>query len=142
MFEKILKIIGNLEKYFNDLKELNVKSAESLTKEKFYSLSMILFAILNRAIDLGEEIVRENKMGIASSYKEIFQILNRNGVISNEVAKQMEYLVSMRNVLAHEYFDVTEKSIYEISKKINSVELLTEQIKTFISRKNATKKIK
>jgi len=136
MSERILKISGDLNRYFNDLKELNIKGVESLTKEKFYSLSMIMFAILNRAIDLGEEVIRDNQMGIASSYKEIFQILKRNKIISDDLSKRMQSLVSMRNVLAHEYFDVTEESIYHVYEQIGSVKKLMEQIKQFILKNN------
>lgn len=139
MSERILKIFGDLERYSADLKQLKINGPGSLTKERFYSLSMILFAMVNRAIDLGEEIVREHKMGISGSYKEIFQILKRNGVISKNTAKEMEYLVSMRNVLAHEYFDITEESIYQVYKKIGSVRQLAEEIKKFISSEEAKK---
>ena len=48
----------------------------------------------------------------------------------------MQSLVSMRNVLAHEYFDVTEESIYHVYEQIGSVKKLTEQIKQFILKNN------
>jgi|GEM_PF-3647173 len=52
--EKITKIIADLERYFNDLEKLGIKEMGDLEDRKnFYSVSMVLFAILNRAIDLG-----------------------------------------------------------------------------------------
>ncbi|MEK6969303.1 MAG: HepT-like ribonuclease domain-containing protein [Nanoarchaeota archaeon] len=133
--ERLLKIIGDTEKYFKDLEELKIKSAESLSKERFYSVSMLLFAILNRAISLGEEIVRANRMGTPSSYKEIFGLLKRNKVISNDLEKKLEFLVSKRNVLAHEYQDITEESIYQLYVKIGAVKEFMESVKKHIRSK-------
>lgn len=50
-----------MEKYFEDMEKLGIRKIEDLDDIKnFYSVSMLLFAILNKAIDLGEEIVLSN----------------------------------------------------------------------------------
>ncbi len=59
--EKITIIIADMEKYFEDMEKLGIRKIEDLDDIKnFYSVSMLLFAILNKAIDLGEEIVLSN----------------------------------------------------------------------------------
>ena len=65
--EKIGKIIADLERYFADLEKLKVNSP-AMSKERFYSLSMLLFATLNRTIDLGQELVHGRKLGMPTSY--------------------------------------------------------------------------
>jgi len=137
--EKIGKIIADIEHYFDNLKELKVRSPV-MTTERFYSLSMVLFAILNRTIDLGQETIRGKKLGMPASYKEIFQIIEREKVISVDLSKKLQYLVNQRNVLAHEYFDVTEKSIYEVYLKINIVTELVSVVKALLSSNNNGRK--
>ncbi len=44
--ERITRIIGGIERYLNVLDSMKIKNASSLNKERFYSLSMILFAML------------------------------------------------------------------------------------------------
>jgi uncharacterized protein YutE (UPF0331/DUF86 family) len=92
-----------------------------MSEERFYSLSMILFSILNRTLDLGEEIVRGKKLGMPGTYQGIFQILEREKIISTQLSHELEYLAKQRNVLAHEYFDISPKSIFLISKKMEIV---------------------
>ena len=135
--EKIGKIIADLERYFAELDKLNVQSP-SMSTERFYSLSMLLFAILNRAIDLGEEIILGRKLGMPSSYRDIFQILERKKVIGKPLSQELQYLAARRNVLAHEYFDVTEQSIYALSRKIKAVKEFADIVRLVVrSRKTA-----
>lgn len=115
--ERVTKILADLERYYVDLEAMPVTSS-LMSKERFYSLSMLLFAILNRIIDLGQEVVRGQKLGSPSSYKEVFQILAKEKVVSITLSKELQYLAARRNVLAHSYFDVTEQSIYDIYTKI------------------------
>ena len=69
--ERIVKIVSDLEKYFRDLEELKIEEiADIEAKMHFYALSMVLFSILNRTIDLGNEIVMANNLGMPSTYKE------------------------------------------------------------------------
>ena len=137
--EKTGKIIADIEHYFDNLKELKVNSPV-MTTERFYSLSMVLFALLNRTIDLGQEIIRGKKLGMPASYKEIFQILAREKIISEGISQKLQHLANQRNVLAHEYFDVTEKSIYAIYLKINALTEFVSIVKALLLSKNNGRK--
>jgi len=46
---------------------------------------MVLFTILNRAIDLGEEIVLSKNLGMPSTYKDIFRLLLKNKTIEKNI---------------------------------------------------------
>lgn len=139
--EKIGKIIADLERYFADLEKLKV-DRPAMSTERFYSLSMLLFSILNRAIDLGEEIVRGQKIGLPASYRNIFQMLEKEKLISPDLSQQLQYLAARRNVLAHEYFDVTEQSIFIIYRKIGAVKVFKSVVQSLlaVARNNNIKK--
>ena len=133
--ERIGKIISDIERYFRDLEleGLNIKNVEDLEDRKdFYAISMVLFSILNRAIDLGDEIVMANNLGMPSTYKEIFRLLTRNEYIGKDMGEELSNLVFYRNLLSHEYYDLTEEDVFEVSKKINIVKKFVERIKEVI----------
>ncbi len=128
--ERIGKIISDIEKYFRDLEELNIERIDDLEgKKNFYAISMVLFAILNRAIDLGDEIVMANDLGMPSTYKEIFRLLTKNKFIGKDMGEELSNLVFYRNLLSHEYYDLTEEDVFEVFKKISIVKKFVERIK-------------
>ena len=131
--EKIGKIIADLDRYFVDLDKLKV-GRPPMSTQSFYSLSMLLFAILNRTIDLGQEIIRGRVLGMPTSYKEIFQILEKEKIIPKQMSQNLQFLAARRNVLAHEYFDVTEESIFAIYLKIKVVQEFKKQIIQLLSQ--------
>ncbi len=112
-------IIADIDRYFNDLEKMGVKSVTDLTDEKtFYATSMLLFSILNRFIDLGGEMVTALRLGTPATYKNIFSLLVKGKIISPVAGKKYELLVSDRNLLAHEYQDFATKEVYDIFKRI------------------------
>jgi len=137
--ERISKILADLEKYFRDLDYFKVESA-TMSTEQFYGLSMLLFAMLNRTIDLGKEIIRGQKLGMPASYREIFQIMEKEKSISSELSQRLQQLTNQRKVLAQEYFDVTEQSIYSIYLRINVIkEFMRIARELIVNKKNTLK---
>ncbi|MBC8521351.1 MAG: DUF86 domain-containing protein [Methanomicrobia archaeon] len=133
--ERIGKIISDIEKYFRDLEleGLNIKKVEDLEDRKdFYAISMVLFSILNRAIDLGDEIVMANNLGMPSTYKEIFRLLTRNEYIGKDIGEELSNLVFYRNLLSHEYYDLTEEDVFEVFKRIDIVKKFVGRIKEIL----------
>lgn len=66
--ERISAIISDIGRYRNDLQDLSIGSPSDLHyKWTFYAASMILFALLNRTIDLGNEIVIAQGFGVPAT---------------------------------------------------------------------------
>lgn len=128
--ERITHIIGDMEKYFTDMKELEIEDIDDLDdKRNFYSLSMLLFSILNRAIDLGEEIIAGKRLGVPSRYRDVFKILAQNKIIGKTLEKQLSDLVFYRNLLSHEYHDLSVDDVFDVFKRIDVVRRFVEAIK-------------
>lgn len=136
--ERIVSVIRDIERFFTDLDKFQIKLESDLYPfDKFYGVSMILFSIVNRAIDLGEEIVTDKKLGFPNKYREIFELLNKNKFISDTLSYDFFDLVYFRNLAAHEYHTFKEADVYKAFRKIKVVnefitvvkKLLQEEVK-------------
>ncbi|MEA2074370.1 MAG: DUF86 domain-containing protein, partial [Euryarchaeota archaeon] len=126
---------SDIERYFRDLEleGLNIKKVEDLEDRKdFYAISMVLFSILNRTIDLGDEIVMANNLGMPSTYKDIFRLLTKNKFIDKSVGEELSNLVFYRNLLSHEYYDLTEEDVFDVFERINIVKKFVERTKEIV----------
>lgn len=126
---RIFEKFDNIKKYLKDLKSLNITKIEDLKNiEKYYSASMIEFNILNDFFVLGDEIIDEFDFEIAQNYREIFEVLEKNSIISEKELYFCKDLVYLRNKLAHEYDRIKKKEVFELVEKVNKVETIATKI--------------
>jgi uncharacterized protein YutE (UPF0331/DUF86 family) len=131
--DRIGNIVADVNRYFRDLEKLSITKEEDLKDIKtFYASSMVVFSILNRAIDLGEEIITTFDLGYPTKYREIFDILENAGIISNETARKMRKLIFYRNVIAHEYYRISWKELYDVIQRLTIVKDFVKEIKEFL----------
>lgn len=131
--ERVGKIFSDMERYLADLESLDVKTMKDLeNKKNFYSVSMVLFSIINRTIDLGEEVVASNRLGTPSTYKDIFYLLARGRIINSRMKEELSGLASYRNLFSHEYYRFTEKDVFAALSKISVVRDFVKRIKSRI----------
>ncbi|WP_456470730.1 type VII toxin-antitoxin system HepT family RNase toxin [Caminibacter sp.] len=67
---------------------------------------------IQQAIDLGTYIIKQTKLEIPKSSREVFEILEKNKIISKELSKNLQKMVGFRNLALHEY-DNLDLSIVE-----------------------------
>ena len=89
---------------------------------------MIIFSIVNRAIDLGEEIVSYKKFGLPTRYGDIFYLLKKNKIIGREMYEQILDLVHFRNLAAHEYQTFSEEDVFKASERIDVVKEFIKKV--------------
>jgi uncharacterized protein YutE (UPF0331/DUF86 family) len=130
---KIGKILSDIERYQRDLNKLKIKTPSELRKmEKFYTSSMLIFSLVNSAIDLGNEIISAKKLELPTSYREIFEILEKNKIIDKKTKDALIELVRVRNAIAHRYFLITPTSLFKSLKKIWSTRKFANKVKELI----------
>ena len=64
---------------------------------------MLIFAILNKLIDLGSEIISAEKLGAPNTYQDIMILLAKGNIINKNQADELNNLVKKRNIFAHFY---------------------------------------
>ncbi|MCX6689058.1 MAG: DUF86 domain-containing protein [Methanoregula sp.] len=127
--ERIGTIILDIRTYIRDLADLKIENIRALhDKRNFYATSMLFFSLLNRVFDLGSEVAMANDLGIPSTYREIFLVLNNNGFIDSALAEEMVRLVTYRNLLSHEYHGITEEKLFNLTCQIGTIEEFVRQM--------------
>jgi uncharacterized protein YutE (UPF0331/DUF86 family) len=126
----LTKIISDIYRYPDDLERMELTDMHDLDDIKnFYAFSMILFTLINRVIDLGDEIVTSRNLGVPGTCREIFNLLERGKVIDKELASDLSNLVYQRNILAHEYHNLTEGDVFRTYRRVPVIRKFVERVK-------------
>ncbi len=125
---RLASIIARLEKHRKKAKELAKKDISNYFI--FTSLAMKCFQAVNSAIELGEYIVSVKKLGFPSKYREIFELLYENKLISKKTLNCIKRLIFLRNLIAHEYYQITERELKEMVKLLDCLNELIKVAKS------------
>lgn len=122
----IIQLIDRLEEYLSQLQELRKHSFREFEKDwKIYQLvDHSLHLAIECLIDIGKTLLIEKKLKKPQTYKEVFDILNKNKIISSELTEELKDLVEFRNSLIHDYLFLDLEDIYDVSQ--NKLKVFSE----------------
>jgi uncharacterized protein YutE (UPF0331/DUF86 family) len=95
----------------------------------YTALAMECFQAVNSLIEIGEQLVAKNKLGIPSSYGEVFRLLHTAGILDDKDFERARRLVFLRNLIAHEYYRVTEKELLEMVELLLAMREFVDKIR-------------
>ena len=125
-----MKIKKNISRFERHLKGAKALKDKNLSDYLIYNtLAMECFQSANALIDIAKAVVIKKKLGSPSTYSEIFEILNKNGIINEEELEKAKRIVFLRNLIAHEYYRIKEKDLKDM------VDFLEEMRRNFEKRK-------
>ncbi len=55
------------------------------------------------ALDMGQHLIRRERMGLPQSARDVFTLMAKNGVIEEELAEALKHMVGFRNIAVHDY---------------------------------------
>ncbi len=55
------------------------------------------------ALDMGQHLIRRERLGVPQSARDVFTLLQRGGWIDPELAQVLRRMVGFRNIAVHEY---------------------------------------
>ena len=88
-----------------------------------------LLVIIEACLDIASHIISARGFERAESYAEMFDILGRRGIISQELAEKLSDMARFRNLLVHGYGKVDNTRVLEIVKtELSDVEEFVRQI--------------
>ncbi|MHA1384304.1 MAG: type VII toxin-antitoxin system HepT family RNase toxin [Candidatus Helarchaeota archaeon] len=110
----ILDRLAKLENYLIELRAIrNLEYENFINLRNFMATQHLLQLAIQICIDIGNHIVSVKKFKKPEAYFEIFEILNKEKLISDKNAKKFIKMAKFRNVLVHFYPEVDEKQIYQ-----------------------------
>jgi uncharacterized protein YutE (UPF0331/DUF86 family) len=84
-----------------DVTNLNPNSLDELDKQDIFILN--LQRAIEAAIDIATHIVASDGLGVPSTTKENFKLLQEAGIINSNLSKKMQSMVGFRNIAIHDY---------------------------------------
>jgi uncharacterized protein YutE (UPF0331/DUF86 family) len=132
------RIIADIRQYLEDAGSIRLQpSRHDRDRRNFYALSMVLFALSNRLIDLGRETVYSK--GYAGPEEElknkvIFKRLADYQVIDPAARQDLIRLVDFRNRCSHHFHEVTREELMEISDSFPTYEKFVADLHEELTR--------
>jgi len=107
-----------------DIIETNLKLLKEIGSQKFESFSKnyrdiqaakhSLQESIEACLDIGNHIIAERGYRRADDYKEIFEILEEEGLIESRLSRRLQEMAGFRNILVHRYGEIDLNRIYLI----------------------------
>jgi len=80
----------------------------------YSTVERLLQLAIEACIDISNHLIARNCWGKPNNYREIFQVLTDQGVLSKDLGKKFQDVASFRNILVHHYFKLDRKLVYNI----------------------------
>jgi len=113
-FQLIKELERRVEKWKEDEKISYENFINNIEKQNAICYNMMIS--IQCLIDLGNIIIEKKGYEVASTYAEVFEILNRHKIIKKDLAKELSFLARFRNVLAHVYWSIDYEKVYNVLK--------------------------
>lgn len=126
------------------IKKLSELRKENPTLDKYRrswkdkdSAERNLQKVIEAIIDLGKMLIADKKLREPSNNREVFQILEEEGLFPSELMPLIDKMIGMRNVLVHSYNRIDDSIIYGVLKKnLSDIKKLSLVLKKTCLRKN------
>ena len=114
-----------------------VKSVSDLEKDyRKEALVERLFQIgLEAVLDIGRTIISMENLPRPLENKDIFKILGKAGIFSEDFGKRAEGMGGFRNILVHGYMIIEEKRVFENLQQLGLFKEFIEFILLYLQKK-------
>ncbi len=96
----------------------------SASSTNFNDLAMECFQTVNYSIALMERLVEERGITHAMTYTELVEALEKLSVLKRSEAEKLKRLIRLRNLIAHEYYTISNSELREMFKLLSTVRVL------------------
>ncbi len=136
-FQRMGRAVAEIEQYIQEIRRYQITSLQVLKSDSKtrHAAAMLIFAILNRISDIGEEIMIKEQLGMPNQYTDILPSLAKANVINNELAESLNKMMKKRNVIAHFYGDILPGDLFLLINQLPSAEQFLKTVKKHIQLK-------
>jgi len=116
--DRVLVKLSELEGYLGELRQI---APESLTAyrqiEKRRACERLLQISVETVLDVCHLFVRGLELGLPAEEDDVFERLERAGVVSADLTAILRRMKGCRNILVHEYGGVDDEIVFETVRK-------------------------
>jgi len=88
---------------------------------------------IEACLDIGSHIIAEKCFRRPEDYKEIFKVLEENGIIDHVLSEKLQEMAQFRNLLVHRYGQIDIKRVYIImSNDLKDIQKFAKSILKYI----------
>ncbi len=111
--------LSEIQKYLNIVKNYQDKTKDDLVKDQTLrgAIERYLYLLCQSTIDFAETLISHLNLRRPSTYGEIFEILNEQKIISQEITLKMKKMTGFRNILTHAYGEINLDIVLEVLQK-------------------------
>jgi uncharacterized protein YutE (UPF0331/DUF86 family) len=136
---KINRIIDDINRFFIDLERIKLDEKSIKDSTNLHGGAMLIFGIINRTIDLSEEILVKNDLPMPSAYHECFPALGKAGLLDKKLSSELESLAKERGLFAHHYYDTKTNKVLKLSKDIYVAKQFIDKVKNLVRKEEGKK---
>lgn len=101
---KVASIQRSVRRARDELSAAGPQFSSDLTRQDAAILNVL--RACETSIDLAQVLVRERRLGVPQSNREVFQLLADPGLITEDLSSRLQRMVGFRNVAVHRYRDL------------------------------------
>ena len=102
--------------------------AEDIREQRFVEHTLQL--AIQAALDAASHIVADERLGEPSTYRELFELLEKAGYVSRELSTELEKMAGFRNILVHGYDSVDLTIVKDIvENRLDDLERFAELVR-------------
>ena len=127
-----------------DIIEENMRLIEEIRSQDFESFSSNFRDIqaakhslqesIEACLDIGSHIISEKGFQRPENYKDIYKVLEEEGIIDPLLSERLQEMAQFRNLLVHRYTKIDTKRVYNImSEDIKDIQEFIKRILKYIS---------
>lgn len=133
--EKVHGLLRNLEKALEQLHMISQYNREEFLADpiRIGAAKYYLQTAIEACIDIGNHLISSERYRAPEDYRDIFNVLEENNVITVELGVELRQMVGLRNRLVHLYWEIDDEKIFEyIQVKLGDFNLYIHQILEYI----------
>jgi len=131
-FSIIENKITAIKKYINIAKEYKKYSKDEIVKnpDPKGAVERYLYLISQASIDLAEAVVSFKNFRKPTTFKEGFEILGEEKIITPKLVEKMAKMAGFRNFIAHDYERMNYNIVYDVlQNKLSDIDGFIKEIK-------------
>lgn len=134
----IEKKLNNLKHEINKIENMDFTMEQILKDEDIQDiLDRRMQIAIEVCIDVATHLAAGKELPRQEYASDIFLLLGKNNVISQETAKKFAGVVGLRNILVHEYADIDYMLAYSnLDEKIKDLKTFAKEVLEFLEKQN------